>query len=114
MLQKKFIKIGLRICVISLITTCAFRTISPVKIQSPAHAASFSIQKMNLATHEAVLATGDNHLLHLKFEGQLKNGELAVQCVHHVEVTDLNGKPVSDYILDQEDYEQVVKVLEGA
>lgn len=114
MLQKNLIKIALSICVLNLTTACAFKTTQPsVEIQSSTHPTSFSIQKMNLSSHEAVIATGDNHLLHLRFEGELQNGELFVQCVHHVEVTDLNGKPVSDYVLDREDYERVVNVLEG-
>ncbi|MHA3062018.1 hypothetical protein ACX1N5_15420 [Acinetobacter sp. ANC 4636] len=58
---------------------------------------------MDFSAHEAVIATDDNHLLHLKFEGELQNGELFVQCVHHVEVTDLNGKPVDGYALDRDD-----------
>ncbi|ENU79249.1 hypothetical protein F975_02941 [Acinetobacter sp. ANC 3789] len=110
--KTKISKLWLFISFVGLTTAYVFKP--PVEIQSDTHATQFSIQKMNIAAHEAVLATGDNHLLYLKFEGQLKNGELFVQYVHHVEVTDLNGKPVDDYALDREDYEQVVNVLEGA
>ncbi|WP_162625970.1 hypothetical protein [Acinetobacter sp. MB5] len=114
MFQKNLIKIAFSICVVSLATACAFKTTQqPLEVQSATHSTRFSIQKMNLSAHEAVIATGDNHVLHVQFDGEVQNGELFVQCVHHVEVTDLNGKPVSDYVLDREDYEQVVNVLEG-
>ena len=105
-------KLGLSIFFIGL--TAGYALQVPAETQSPNHFTNLSIQKMNLSEHEAILATGDNHLLHLKFEGELQNGELFVQCVHHVEVTDLNGKPIDDYALDRDDYEQVVYVLEGA
>ena len=114
MFQKNLIKIALSICVLNLTTACAFKTTQPsAEVQSSTHSTHFSIQKLDFSAHEAVIATGDDHLLHLKFEGELQNGELFVQCVHHVEVTDLNGQPVSDYVLDRDDYEQVVSVLEG-
>lgn len=109
-LKHIIIKLSLSIFFIGLTAAYAFKP--PVEAQFSTHPTGFSIQKMNLSAHEAVIATGDDHLLHLKFEGELRNGELFVQYVHHVEVTDLNGKPVSDYALDREDYERVVNVLE--
>lgn len=111
-IKTKIIKLSLSIFFIGL--TAAYAIKPPYKTREPNYHPTFSIQKMNISTQEAVIATGDDHLLHLKFEGELQNGELFVQCVHHVEVTDLNGKPVSDYALDREDYERVVNVLEGA
>lgn len=114
MFQKNLIKIAFSICVVSLATACAFKTTQqPLKVQSATHSTRFSIQKMNLSAHEAVIATGDNHLLHVQFEGELQNDELVVKSVHPVKVTDLNGESASDYALDREDYERVVSVLEG-
>lgn len=109
--KTKIIKLSLSIFFIGLTTAYAFKP--RIENKAPTHPTSFSIQKMNISTHEAVIATGDNHLLHLKFEGELQNGELVVKSVHPVKVTDLNGESVSDYALDREDYERVVNVFGG-
>lgn len=110
--KRKFVKL---ICAIAISTTAYASFSTPETIVKKESNQAFTLQKMDLKTLTAVVATRDKqHLIHIKFSGKVApNNKLTVDSVDDIYTTDLHYQVEEHYTLDHDDFTQIVNVLEN-
>ena len=110
--KSKIVKSVLFATVTSVTTAYAFMSQPTVSIAQSK--ASYQLIKVDFEHHQAIVSTRDNQqLIHVSFTSQTQDHHQVIDCIDDAYVTDLLGNVDKNYVLEREDFTQVVSVLEA-
>ena len=112
--KSKIVKSVLFATVTSVTTAYAFMSQPQPTVSVNHTVASYQLIKVDFEHHQAIFSTRDNQqLIHVSFTSQTQDHHQVIDCIDDAYVTDLLGNVDKNYVLEREDFTQVVSVLEA-